>query len=163
MKNTIIEQIKEFSGSGNAGKDVEQLQEFEKQYKSIGFVPFKQKDKVHKEFYAALNSHYENMNIDRKEKAKMRFESKVKAMATGRKPDKTLNYEQNKIRQQMKELEQKLAQYENNFSIVSGDKNNPLLKGILNDQKVTARKLEQLKMQLGMVKDAKAGKFDEEE
>ena len=163
MKNTIIQQIKDFSPSGNTGKDVEKLQGFEKEYKSIGFVPYKQKDKVHKEFYGALNSHYENLNIDRKEKAKMRFESKVKAMATGRKPDKTLNYEQNKIRQQMKELEQKLAQYENNFSIVSGNKDNPLLKGILKDKRETERKLERLKMQLGMVKDAKAGKFDEEE
>lgn len=163
MKNTLIQQLKDFTISENTNKDIEKLQAFEKEYKNIGFVPFKQKDKVHKAFFSTLNKHYESLNIDRKEKAKMRFESKVKAMATGRKPDKTLNYEKNKIRQQMKELENKLAQYENNFSIVSGKKDNPLLKGILKDRHNTEKKLERLQMQLGMVNEAKAGKFDEEE
>lgn len=163
MKNTLIDQVKEFKTTGNTGKDVQQLQGFEKQYKSIGFVPFKQKDKIHKAFYGAINKHYESLDINKQEKNKMRFESKIKSMATGRKPDKTLNYERNKIKQRMDELKNTLAQYENNFNIVSGDKNNPLLKTVLKNKRDAERELESLAMQISLIKDAKAGKFDEEE
>lgn len=162
MKKTLIAQLKEFKPSGNTGKDIQLLQDFEKQYKSIGFVPFKQKDKVHNAFYGSLNQLYNSLNIDREDKAKMRYESKIKAMATGNKPTKTLDYERNKIIQRMTEIKQTLAQYENNVTF-SGNDNNPLVKSIKKNIKSAERELKDLEIQLSLVRDAKRGKYDEEE
>ncbi len=163
MKRALIDELKNFAISDNINENIKQLQQFEKKYQSIGFVPFKEKDKIHNEFYDNLNSHYEKMNIDRAEKQRMRYESRVKSMATGNRPQKTLDYERNKLRQRIDEIKTKLAQYENNFNISADSKNNPLAKMIEKDIKEAQREMESLQVQLDLVNDAKSGKLNLEE
>lgn len=159
-KRSLIEEVKAFVSTGNVGKDMNELQKFEKAYQAIGYVPFKVKDKIHKQFYDALNGHYNALNIDRQAKDKMRFENRVKSMATGKKPDRTLDFERNKVQQELSELKTKLAQYQNNVNIVSSGKDNPLVKMIQQNIKETEREIERKEMQLRLIKDAKSGKLD---
>jgi len=159
-KQTIISELEEFKPTGNVGKDMSELQKFEKEYQGIGYVPFKQKDKIHKAFYDKLNALYSSMNINKKEKDKMRYENRVKSMATGKKPDKTLNYEQNKLKQELSELNTKLSQYENNINIVSSGKENPLVKMVQKNMNDTKRQIEQKQMQLNLIRDAKQGNLN---
>lgn len=161
LKQLIIEQLNQFKLSGNPAQDIQQLRDFEKQYQAIGFVPFKQKDNIHNAFFDPLNAFYKELNVEKQSKTKMRFESRIKSMAQGKKPDKTLHFEENKIRQQMQEINQKLAQYENNFNI--SDSSNPLAKSLQKTIKDMKREYKNLELQLQLIRDAKAGKFDEEE
>lgn len=162
-KKEIIKEINDLVLTGNVGKDVNNLQGFEKSYQAIGFVPFKDKDKIHKEFYDLLNKHYNSINIDRNEKDKMRYESRVQNMATGKKPEKTLNFERNKIKQELSELETKLSQYSNNIRVVSSGKDNPLVKMIEKNISDTEKEIERKKMQLELIKGAKTKKVSSEE
>lgn len=163
LKKDVIQRLETFALTGNSRDDIKQLQEFEKEYSAIGFVPFKQKDKIHRAFFETLNTFYDTLNVDRNDKVKMRFESRIKSMATGNKPERTLNFEENKIRQQIGEVRQKLASYENNVSFTKGNENNPFVKTIKKNIRDAERELEHLKVQLQLVKDAKSGKLTQSE
>lgn len=163
LKKEVIQRLETFALTGNSRDDIKQLQAFEKEYSAIGFVPFKQKDKIHRAFFETLNTFYDTLNVDRKDKEKMRLETRIKSMATGNKPERTLNFEENKIRQQIGEVRQQLASYANNVSFTKGNENNPFVKSIKKNIKDAERELENLKLQLQLVKDAKSGKLTQAE
>ncbi len=162
-KNALISELKEFAGNDISPSDIKELQIFERKYKEIGYVPFKQKDRVHKEFFGTLNEIYNKLNIDQEEKQRLRYETKIKSIAKGKKPDKSLAYEKNKISQRIKELQSKIAQYENNFSFSSDSSESPIAKMIMKDRKAAENELQSLELQLELIKQAKSGKYNVEE
>jgi len=162
-KKELIVEINQFVATGNTGKDVSELQGFENAYQAIGYVPFKEKDEIHKQFYNALNDHYKKINIDRSEKEKMRYSNRIQNMASGRSPERTLDYEKNKIKQELVELETKLSHYNNNINVVSSGKDNPLVKMIEKNISETEKEIKRKRMQLSLIKYAKTKKHSTEE
>lgn len=163
LKKDLIQKLETFALTGNTRDDINKLQEFEKEYSAIGFVPFKQKDKIHRAFFETLNTFYDALNVDRNDKVKMRFTNRIKSMATGNKPERTLNFEENKIRQRIGEVKQQLASYANNVSFTKGNENNPFVKSIKKNIRDAERELDHLKLQLQLIKDAKSGKLTQSE
>ena len=57
-KKDLIERIKNHILTGNDDNDILSIKSFEKEWNSIGHIPFKAKDKIFEEYKSALNSLY---------------------------------------------------------------------------------------------------------
>ncbi len=119
-KKAIIEEIKAYELTGDSIEDQAALENFNRRYSEIGFVPYKEKDNVAKAFKAAC--------------------SKFGSSRTRRAATKPIS-EKEKLIRKYNELEQNIVNYENNIGFFSNSKNSaPLIQQMLD--KIEASKAE---------------------
>ena len=115
-KLNIIEQLKAITAeTKEAG--AEKVHELMTEWQSIGFVPFKQKERVYKEYHEQIDRLYKELNIGR---AARRVES-IKARATAaisRGGDAMLR-EREKMSQQYEAKRNEIKTYENNLGFLN--------------------------------------------
>jgi triphosphoribosyl-dephospho-CoA synthetase len=109
-KLAIIEEIKAYEPEDRAS-DAEAMKEFMNRWNEIGFVPFKEKEKVQAMFKEALNSKFHGVSRSRR---------------GGGKPQKETNplrTEREKLVQKFRKKESEIATYENNIGFFASSKN----------------------------------------
>ena len=106
-KTRLIEEIKAYELKGDAS-DAEALKEFQAKWNAIGFVPFKEKEKVAKAYKDAIS----------------KFPSPSRAPRRNTKPQLS---EREKLIQKYHTLQQDIATYENNIGFFSMSKNSEAL------------------------------------
>ncbi len=109
-KLAIIEEIKAYEPEDRAS-DAEAMKEFMNRWNEIGFVPFKEKEKVQAMFKEALNSKFHGVSRLRR---------------GGGKPQKETNplrTEREKLVQKFRKKESEIATYENNIGFFASSKN----------------------------------------
>ena len=112
-KQHLIEEIKAYELKGDAS-DAAALAEFQKKWQEIGFVPFKEKDKIAQAYKEALAKFPSPSRGPRRE---------------NRRPAKPQLSEKERLIQKYHALEQDIVTYENNIGFFSMSKNSePLIK-----------------------------------
>ncbi|MDD7319061.1 MAG: DUF349 domain-containing protein [Prevotella sp.] len=115
-KRAIIEQLKTMlEEPGEDAKDkVHQLTE---EYNSIGHVPFKEKDKLYKEYREVLDRIYDELNITANRRRLDNFRSSVKNMAE--RGEGSLDNERSRLMRRFESLKQEIQTYENNLGFLN--------------------------------------------
>ena len=112
-KQRLIEEIKAYVLTGDAAADQEAMKAFQARWQEIGFVPFKEKDKVSQAYKAALQE---------------KFPAPERGARRGRGGRAPLS-EKDRLIQKYNQLEQDIVTYENNIGFFSMSKNSePLIK-----------------------------------
>ena len=112
-KQRLIEEIKAYELK-NDDSDVTAMQDFQKRWQEIGFVPFKEKDNVAQAYKEALNAKFPNSGRGGNRKGR------------GGRPALS---EKDRLIQKYNQLEQDIVTYENNIGFFSMSKNSaPLVK-----------------------------------
>ena len=110
-KQRLIEEIKAYELKGDAS-DASAMQEFQKRWQEIGFVPFKEKDNVAAAYKDAMS----------------KFPSPSRGGRKGR-PARPQMSEKDRLIQKYNQLEQDVVTYENNIGFFAMSKNSePLIK-----------------------------------
>lgn len=125
-KRGIIEQLKALAE--NAGDDVqEKVRELIDQYNGVGHVPFKEKDKLYKEYHEVLDKLYKELNITTARRRLDKFKNNLKSVAE--KGTDALDNERARLMRRYDGLKQEIQTYENNigFFNVSSKKGNSLI------------------------------------
>jgi chromosome segregation ATPase len=125
-KRSIIAQLKDFVE--NATDDVqEKVQELVEQYQQIGHVPYKEKDKLYKEYHDVLDKLYKELNISTARRRLDSFKSNLKNVA--KRGEDALDNERSRLMRRYEQLKQEIQTYENNlgFLNVSSKKGNSLI------------------------------------
>lgn len=104
-KIEIIEKIEKFEPSGNANNDFTTLKELQEEYRKIGFVPFKEKEKTAARFNEAINRQYDKVRTEYNINHVRNFVSDKEMLIS--------DYER---------LKQEIATYENNLGFFSSSK-----------------------------------------
>lgn len=114
-KQHIIAEISEYQLTGNEAEDMEAMKDFAERFQAIGFVPFKEKDKIAQAY---------------KEAVQEKFPSYLKASRKGGRPaQKSPRSEKERLIQKYNALEQDIVTYENNIGFFAMSKNAaPLIK-----------------------------------
>ena len=124
-KQRLVEEIKAYVLSGDEAADREAMQEFQKRWQEIGFVPFKEKDKIAAAYKEALNAAFPGVGRGGNRRGR------------AGKPQLT---EKERLIQKYNQLEQDIVTYENNIGFFSMSKNSePLIKQ-MNDRISEAKK-----------------------
>lgn len=118
-KRTIIEKIKNIDESLDASEAIAQVKALSDEWHKIGFVPFKEKDKIYKEFHQAVDAHYDRLKIDKAERRFEAFKSNMKDSLSKDNPKRLLYKERDHLMHQFNKIKADLQTYENNMNFLS--------------------------------------------
>ena len=144
-KLEIIEKLKavaEETGEGLA----EKVQKLVEEYNAIGHVPFKEKDKLYKEYHAVLDKLYKDLKISTAKRKLSNFKQNLKQVAE--RGENALDNERARLFRQYEALKQEIQTYENNLGFLnaSSKKGNSLIDEM-------NRKVQKLKDDMNLVRE----------
>lgn len=144
-KRGIIEQLKELAENVEDNMQ-EKVRELIEQYNAIGHVPFKEKDKLYKEYHEILDKLYKDLNISTARRRLDKFKNNLKSVAE--KGSDALDNERARLLRRYESLKQEIQTYENNigFFNVSSKKGNSLIDEM-------NRKVQKLKDDMTLVRE----------
>ena len=112
----------------DAGDDLqEKVQQLTEQYGKIGHVPYKEKDRLYKEYHEVLDRLYKDLHVTAARRRMDNFRSNLKKVAD-RGAD-ALDNERGRLMRRFEQLKQEVNTYENNlgFLNISSKKGNSLI------------------------------------
>ena len=116
-KKELIAKINAFEKSENNNESVAALRALMAQWNTIGHVPFKEKDKVYKEYRDAVDKQFETLNVDATNRRMDNFRSNLKDMSG--KGENKLYREREKLMRAYEHLKSEILTYENNIGFFS--------------------------------------------
>lgn len=134
-KENIIQQLTELQESSNQEETTEKIRQLTKEWNEVGFVPFKDKDRIYKTYHALIDK----FNLSAAEKKLSNFKSSLNK-------ETNLYREREKLMRTYEGLKNDIHTYENNLGFLSSSskKGNNLVTDI-------TRKIERLKADLDLV------------
>lgn len=146
LKKELLEEVKQFSLTGDDSADLDKLKDFQRRFTDIGHVPFKDKDAIQNDFRDVINKHFDTLRVDEKRRNLMKFKNKVANNTTSGKGQSKMRFEREKYMTKLKQLETDLALLDNNIGFFANTKNASALIDDVN-QKIasTKEKIEFLK------------------
>lgn len=109
LKQALIKQIEEIE-IGERDETLSRLRELTDQYAEIGHVPFRDKEKVYRQFHAATDRIYDQLNVQASERRMSAFARSVEA-----KDDDQLQGDRRRLVRQYETLQQEIKVAENNI------------------------------------------------
>lgn len=116
-KKELIAKINAFQKSENNNESVATLRALMAEWNTIGHVPFKEKDKVYKEYRDAVDKQFETLNVDATNRRMDNFRSNLKDMSG--KGENKLYREREKLMRAYEHLKSEILTYENNIGFFS--------------------------------------------
>lgn len=144
-KRGIIEQLKTMAE--NAEDNIqEKVRELIDEYNAVGHVPFKEKDKLYKEYHDILDKLYKELNISTARRKLDKFRSSLKNVAD--KGIDALDNERSRLMRRYEAIKQEVQTYENNLGFLnaSSKKGNSLIDEM-------NRKVQKLKDDMNLVRE----------
>lgn len=125
-KKEIIANLKELLDS-TADNVQATLQQLIDEYGKIGHVPFKEKDKLFKEYHKVVDALYKQLNISASKQRLDNFKSSIKSMA--KQGEDMLDNERGRLMRRYEQLKSEITTYENNLGFLnaSSKKGNSLI------------------------------------
>ncbi len=134
QKRAIIESILAISPTAEESEQVAQLNALIPQWNAIGHVPFKEKDKIYKEYKDAVNALYERLHVNATQRKLADFRNNIA------KSGNSLQRERERLIRQYENLKAEISTYENNLGFLStSNKKGESLLGVMR------QKMEKLK------------------
>ncbi|MDR0660881.1 MAG: DUF349 domain-containing protein [Prevotellaceae bacterium] len=124
LKEALIAEINSFEATDNPQADVATLKDFQRKWDEIGFVPIKEKDRIQKEYRAAIDAKFKSLRMSDTERKITRYKSKIESIQPSNKSgNKTLRSEREKLFNQIRQLEADITLWENNIGFFAKSKN----------------------------------------
>ena len=144
-KKAIIEKLTAIDETLDVEEATQQVRELMKEWNGIGHVPFKEKDKIYKQYHGRIDKLFEHFNISASNKKLSNFKSSISSIQEG--SPQALYRERDKLVRACENMKNELQTYENNlgFLTASSKKGNSLLTEL-------NRKVEKLKGDIELVK-----------
>ncbi len=144
-KRGIIEQLKALAE--NTGDNIQdKVRELIDEYNAVGHVPFKEKDKLYKEYHDILDKLYKELNISTARRRLDKFKNNLKNVAE--KGADALDNERARLMRRYEAIKQEVQTYENNLGFLnaSSKKGNSLIDEM-------NRKVQKLKDDMNLVRE----------
>ncbi len=144
-KKEIIEKIKGLNAIEDAGEAVAELRGLMAQWNAIGFVPFRDKDKIYKLYHEAVDKQFGRLKLDKADRRMQSYRTNLNDMAGGDHGKGKLYSEREKLMRIYERMKVELQTYENNigFLNVSSKGGGGLIKEM-------ERKIEKLKDEMAL-------------
>ena len=122
-KKALIEEVKAYKVSDSKDDNIAKMREFQNRWDEIGFVPFKDKESIQKEWNEAMDLHFADIRSLESEKKFNKFRKMVTDMRNSGKGDRSLRLERDRLLQKYRIAEQNIATLENNIGFFAKSKN----------------------------------------
>jgi len=151
-KQQLLEAIKAYELTDNAGEDVKKLREFSAKWNAIGFVPRKNIDEINGGYKAALDEKYKKLNVAREDLSVSNYENRVEKLKNAPDGENQIRREKRLLKDKVDRLQQRVNQYENNMGFFGHSKGAEALKKDVEKKVATAqREIRELKKKLRLL------------
>lgn len=151
-KQDLVEEISAYELPVDKKEAIAALHGFSERFSAIGFVPSKEKDGIFKSYKAAIDKHYDSLDMKGEEKEKVMFEARIKTLQGSGNSAELFEKEKLAIRTEISTIQQEIIQFENNLGFFANSKGaNALKDQVENNIKAEQDKLEALKAKLKMI------------
>ena len=146
QKKAIIEKLNAIDDQMDTEEATQLVRDLMKEWNGVGHVPFKEKDRIYKQYHSQIDKLFERFNISASNKKLSNFKSTISSIQEG--SPQALYREREKLVRAFDNMKNELQTYENNlgFLTTSSKKGNSLLTEI-------NRKVEKLKADIELVKE----------
>jgi hypothetical protein len=153
-REELIKLVNETAFDGNKSENLNKLKEFQRQWTEIGFVPFKEKDRLQSEFRNAVNKRLDALNISNTEISLANYKSKIEVVKESPEGMKSLSRERSFIQNKINQLRDDINVWENNIGFLANSKNANVFKSEF-EKKINAAKeeLKTLEAKLKLIND----------
>ncbi len=154
QKLELIDEVTAFEVGSDVAAEMKGLRDFQRRWTEIGHVPIKEKDKVQAQFRAAINKHFDALNLDDAKRDSINFRSKISNLTDNQRGLSKIRQEREKYMIKLKQLESDLILLDNNIGFFANSKNAQALIADVN-QKITdtRERIEQLKEKIRIIDD----------
>ena len=138
----MIEKLKELNDNETIENKIKEVKQISSEWNSIGFVPFKDKDKIYKEYQDLLNKIYKKLNTHDTRKNIESFSSYI----GNSKDNNSLYRERERLMRSFENIKNEIKNYENNIGFLtsSSKSGNALVKEL-------ERKMNKLKEDMDVI------------
>ena len=146
-KNEIIEKLKQLA-EGAVENLQEEMRKLTDEFNSIGHVPFKEKDKMFKEYHETLDKLYKTLNIKASNRRMDNFRNNLKKVV--QRGENAIDNERGRLVRRFEQLRQDINTYENNlgFLSISSKKGNNLIDDMNRRVQKLKDELEEIKQKI---------------
>ena len=145
-KKALIAKIKALNEPAipNSQEVLATLRSYISEWNEIGFVPFREKDKIYKEYRSVVDQLFEVLNVDSNQRRLDTFKTNLRDM--GSMGESKLIREREKLMRAYEHLKSEIATYENNIGFLTAK--NKKGSGVIRDME---RKIESLKEEAALI------------
>ena len=151
-KKDIIKNIRDFKVQSDKSVNLKALKDFQNRWIEIGYVPFKDKEKVQSDYRSAIDELIGKMDVNKSELSNSDFKDKLDILKSGPDAGARLSKERGFISTKIRKISEDLNVWENNIGFFSNSKKSNKLKEEF-EQKIDKAKseVEALKARLKML------------
>ena len=118
-KKELIAKIKGMDESLGHDEAITTLKSYMAEWNTIGFVPFKEKDKIYKEYHEAVDQQFDRLKVDQNDRKMQSFRNNLNEMTSGERGKGRLFSERDKLMRMYERMKNELQTYENNIGFLS--------------------------------------------
>ena len=134
-KEALLAELKAHVFGDNKDENLTALQDFQRRWMEIGYVPINEKQRIQKEFRDTINAMFEKLKISAREAEISAFRESVQNDRNG----KTVSDRREKIVEQIQKLQSDISLWENNLGFLASSKQADLLKEEFDKKMQSAR------------------------
>lgn len=117
-KKALIEKINTIDEADH-DEALATLKEYMTEWNAIGHVPFKEKDKIYKEYHEAVDKQFDRLKVDQNDRKMQTFRNSLSDMSNGERGKGKLYGEREKLMRMYERMKNELQTYENNIGFLS--------------------------------------------
>ncbi|MEM9718567.1 MAG: DUF349 domain-containing protein [Bacteroidota bacterium] len=135
-KRVLIEEVKILVENQEVDVDVaiERVKEIQREWKKIGKVPYKEKDKIWEEFRGEVDIFFNGLSEKRENRRNVRFKSTLNEIKDDDKRVKHIRAKISGIRKRVQRAQEKVDQYSNNMLFIAKGKSGDKLRKQIQDE-----------------------------
>lgn len=118
-KKALIEKVNALNEMADTDEALALLREYMSEWSGIGFVPFKEKDKIYKEYHEAVDKQFDRLKVDKNDRKMQSFRNSLTDMSGGERGKNKLYGEREKLMRMYDRMKGELQTYENNIGFLS--------------------------------------------
>ncbi|MCA1755850.1 MAG: DUF349 domain-containing protein [Bacteroidales bacterium] len=119
LKEALIKRVEEFAHGSDPKAAFSRLNEMQKEWNEIGFVPFKKKDEIIARFREAINRQFDKLKMDDEEKAIYKYRTRLEGLKENPRASRKVRSERDKFVARIKQMESDITLWENNIGFFS--------------------------------------------
>lgn len=155
-KEALIQKVKETPFAESKEENLKIIKEFQREWTGIGYTPIKDKERLWKEFRAAIDKRFEELNMKEEDIRKINYQERIKNILEDSNSSQALQKEKRFLQNKIAQLKEEVALWENNLGFFAESKNSDLLK-VEFEKKINKAKetIQQYESKLQLLKEVK--------
>ncbi len=151
-KKDLVAAILDYKVGDDKNANLQALKDFQKQWIEIGFVPFKEKEKIQTQYRTAIDQLFGKMDVNKTDLSAADFKDKMEVLRSGPDAERRLSKERAFISSKIRKIKEDLDVWENNIGFFSSSKqSNKLVDEFRNKIEKAKIEIDSLKARLKLI------------